>query len=164
MAKKLGWEGLILRESTGPGSQVKFTFNGKASRAGAWKLKFNKVDDYFIYEMQFGNSGRLKGLPSKFHLGKYDKSNNIVDCGWCGSGKIATGELPSLLKELGMDPFGPGKDFKVPYKTKLLTIEVKFASKQLDTNSLEFPVFLRTRPDKSPNECLIEDEPTYFEE
>ena len=153
LAKNLKWEGYILRKLTGPASHIKFTFNGKASRAGAWKLKFFKEDDFFIYETQLGDSGRLAGLPSKFHLGKYDEDGNTVDCGWCGTGKLMTEELQPLSINLGLSHLNHIP--KTPITTTRVVAEIKYSSEQLETNSLEHPVFMRVRHDKLDSECLI---------
>ena len=160
IAKNNKWEGLVLRNPQGEKSYIEYTTNGKPYRRGAYKLKFQLVDDYFIYETQIGNAGRLKGLVSKFHLGKFDNKWNVIDCGWCGPGKILTAELPDLAKVLGINPSKYEPEIAIP--TNYCTIEVKFAAKQPTSNALEHPVFLRTRPDKKSEECLIEDECNYL--
>ena len=157
-----GWEGFILRNLTGDDSKVKVTMNGKPKRAGAWKFKFQHTDDYVVTHIQVGNGGRLKGKLAQFKLAKYDDSANLVDICWAGPGTLTTEELDALAEELF-----PGKDLttwepKVPVEVDHFCVEVKFSKKQPETNALEHPVLMATRPDKPLKECLLSDVPEMY--
>jgi len=163
-ALKEGWEGFVLRHLTGESSHVEFTLDGKAYRRGAWKLKFLWTEDYFIYEFMTSNAGKFRGLPARFHLGKVDAFGARIDCGWCGPGKLGIDGLKQMGDKLGWKEVG-----KLPYKKAFpvdppLTVEVKYRSRQPESNALEHPVILETREDKPWTECLISDEPTLFDE
>ncbi|MGD9697588.1 hypothetical protein [Acinetobacter sp.] len=150
-----GWEGFILRKLRGKESHVEYTMNGKPYRKGAWKFKFEWTEDYFIYEAKTGDSGRLKGKLAQFHLGKYDGAGKVIDCGWAGPGNIPTDELDDLAKLLEVDQ--DDMIARQAYPTTYLTVEVKYQSKQVDSNALEFPVIREIRLDKPPRNCLIDD-------
>jgi len=156
-AADVGWEGWILRKLTGPESTIEYTMNGKPYRRGAWKFKYEYTDDYIIWEAALGDAGRLKGKLAKFHLGKYDDDGTLISCGWAGPGNIPTEELDDLATKLGVDTTKmlPGN----VVMTEVITVEVKFQSKQPGSNALEFPVIRELRPDKEPKECLLEDKP-----
>jgi len=155
-AKDFDWEGLILRKLRGPLSTVEYTMNGKPSRKGAWKLVFTKTSDFFITEIRIGTSGRLKGLPAKFHLYQYNTEKEIIDCGWAGPGKVKTEDLIELQNEWGLSEAEPGKVHSIPAALTPI-VEIVFRNRQLDTDSLEFPVIQRFRNDKPVKECLMED-------
>lgn len=162
MALEQDWEGFILRHLTGELSYIEYTMNGKAYRKGAWKLKFLWTEDFFVYEFMTSNAGKLKGLPARFHLGKVDPFGEIVDCGWAGPGKLGITNLEELGPKLGWSNIE-----KLPYKrafpvTAPLTVEIKYRSRQPESNALEHPVILETREDKLWTECLIGDEPALF--
>lgn len=162
MALEQGWEGFVLRHLTGPTSHIEYTMNGKAYRRGAWKLKFQWTQDYFVYEFMTSNAGKLKGLPARFHLGKVDLFGEIIDCGWCGPGKLGIAGLEELGPKLGWSNIE-----KLPYKRAFpvndpLTVEIKYRSRQPESNALEHPVILEIRQDKPWAECLISDDPKLF--
>ncbi len=162
MALEQDWEGFVLRHLTGPTSHIEFTLNGKAYRKGAWKLKFQWTEDFYIFEFMTSNAGKLKGLPARFHLGKLDAFGERVDCGWCGPGTLGMDGVRVMAKKLGWSSVE-----KLPYKTAFpvdnpLTVEIKYRARQPDSNALEHPVILETREDKPWKECLISDDPELF--
>jgi ATP-dependent DNA ligase len=163
MALEQGWEGFVLRHLTGESSYIEYTMNGKAYRKGSWKLKFQWTEDFYIFEFMTSNAGKLKGLPARFHLGKLDAFGERVECGWCGPGTLGMDGVKVMAKKLGWSSVE-----KLPYKTAFpvsnpLTVEIKYRSRQPDSNALEHPVILETREDKPWKECLISDEPVLFE-
>jgi hypothetical protein len=108
------------------------------------------------------NAGKLKGLPARFHLGKVDLFGEIIDCGWCGPGKLGIAGLEELGPKLGWSNIE-----KLPYKRAFpvndpLTVEIKYRSRQPESNALEHPVILEIRQDKPWAECLISDDPKLF--
>ncbi len=162
MALEQNWEGFVLRHLTGPTSHIEYTMNGKAYRKGAWKLKFQWTQDFFIYEFMTSNAGKLKGLPARFHLGKLDAFGEKIDCGWCGPGTLGMDGVRVMAKMLGWSSVEI-----LPYKSAFpvdspLTVEIKYRARQPDSNALEHPVILETREDKPWKECLISDEPELF--
>ena len=161
-AVESGWEGFVLRNLTGDSSHIEYTMNHKPYRRGAWKFKFMWTEDYFIYEFMTSAAGKYLGLPARFHLGKVDLFGNIIDCGWCGPGKLGI----QGLKEIGV-LLGWANIDKLQYSTAYrvsppLTVEMKYRARQPETNSLEHPVILETRQDKPWTECLIGDEPQLY--
>jgi len=160
-AYEAGWEGFVLRVLTGPNSYVAFSMNGKPKRRGAWKFKFELTDDYVVYEIEKGTSGRLKGRIARFHLGKYDDAGQLVEACWAGPGTLTTEELDNLAARLFQDAtfndIGSDPVIVVPF-----AVEVKFSAKQPGTNALEHPVLMEERPDKPLAECLLSDVPQLF--
>jgi len=148
------WEGFILREAESSKSHIEYTLNGKPYRRGAYKLKFEFEDDYFIYETQIGESGRLKGKVARFHLGQYDSKGNIIDICWAGPGNIKTEDMDNMASMLNVKP----SEMKVgkQYLTTKLVALVKYQSKQIGSNALEFPVIKYIRNDKKAKDCLYD--------
>jgi ATP-dependent DNA ligase len=141
-AKKEKWEGWVLRVRGD--SAVTYTVNGKADRAGAYKLKFMKEGDFVVTEVELGEAGRHAKVYAKFHLGQY-QDGEMVDCGWAGPGILTHEELEQYTKEIDT------KKLKLPF-----VVEVEFRDWQEDSTKLEHPVIQRIRFDKSPDECEFE--------
>jgi ATP-dependent DNA ligase len=120
---------------------VTYTLNGKADRAGAYKFKFMKEDDFVVTEVALGESGKHAVVYAKFHLAQYDKKGNLVDCGWAGPGTLTMEQLTQYTKEIKS-----GK-LELPF-----VVEVEFRD-WTSSAKLEHPVIQRVRFDKSPNEC-----------
>ena len=149
-AEAKGWEGLILRKLVGPESHIEYTLNGKPYRRGAWKYVFNKNDDFVVYEYMLGDSGRIKDLPARFHLGQYDDDGNIVEICWAGPGKFTTEALEELAQTLPH-----AAEYKVATPCDHFVVEVEYKQKQIGSNALKMPVIQRLRFDKPKEECIF---------
>jgi len=136
------WEGFILRKKDG---LLEYTMNGKAKRSGSWKWKFEETDD-FIVRMAEKGKGKNAKYFARFNLIQYNKKGYIIDCGYCGPGKLKVAELEELYKERS-DANG---DYKI---MPFLVVEVLYRTRTKD-GKLEFPVLQRIRDDKKPEECI----------
>lgn len=142
--KEKGWEGFVLR-LPGEASQVGYTLNGKASKMGAYKLKFLSEDDFVVVRVDKGKAGKHAGFYAQFHLAQYMKNWNLTEFGKCGPGKLSHDELKDLTERIDSDRL------KIPF-----VIEIEYASRQGDSGKLEFPQFVRVRDDKTPEECITD--------
>lgn len=158
-ALKSGWEGFILRDKFSSKSTIEYTLNGKPYRRGAYKFKFEYEDDYVVTSVEYGRSGRLKGLPAKFELSKFDDKGELVVCTMAGPGNISTEQMEAFTEALQIDEKGDPGEVHIPLWT---VVAVKFQSKQHESNALEFPVILDWRIDKPIAECLLSDIPKLY--
>jgi hypothetical protein len=155
-AKAAGWEGFVLRYKTGDLSKVEYTLNGKPRRCGAYKYVFTFLDDFIIDKTTVGEKGRLLGLPSKFHLSQYDQNEDLVDCGWCGPGKLTTNDLKELVETLELEDLNDKIGDTIDITQ--MSVAIEHRGRQEDTNSLQFPVLTELRPDKPTEECILEND------
>lgn len=143
--KEFGWEGFVLRKADG---KIAYTMNGKAKRTGSWKWKYNCVDDFIVVSAEYGK-GKHDKYFAKFRLAQYDRDGNLVDCGYCGPGKLIVAELEELHRNRKTSEGIYNVD---PY----MVIEVLFRARASGGIKLEFPVFQRIRDDKKPEECIYD--------
>jgi ATP-dependent DNA ligase len=135
--KKKSWEGLVLRLDGE--SQITYTLNGKADRAGAYKFKFMKEGDFIVTAVDYGK-GKFEDVYAVFSLSQI-KDGEQIDCGNAGPGTL-TYEYTSEINS--------GK-MPIPF-----VVEVEFRDWQEDSFKLEHPVIQRVRWDKTPEECIYE--------
>lgn len=138
-----GWEGFILRVP-GEKSHISYTMDGEAHRAGSWKYKFLKTDDYFVTEWIKGKSGKHAAFYAKFGVAQYAEDGSIVDRGYVGPGKLTHEELAQLTKDIDS-----GK------VTKGFVVEAEYQEIQ-DSGKLQFGIIQRIRTDKTAKECIAE--------
>lgn len=144
-AKEEGWEGFILRVP-GEKSHITYTTNGKADRAGCYKYKFLKSDDFIVTEVERGKAGRHAEVYARFKLSQFDTNRREVDCGWAGPGTLSQEQLEQYTKEID------NKKLKLPF-----VVEVEFRERQEESAKLEHPVIQRIRFDKPRDECIYTD-------
>ncbi len=139
--KKLGWEGFILRDPTGT---IAYTMNGKAKRTGSWKWKYEETDDFIVVDAVYGK-GKHDKYFARFKLAQYDKDGVLIDCGYCGPGRLKVTELQEIYNDREEN-----KKYRVkPY----MVVEVVYRVRTKD-DKLEFPVLQRIRDDKKFTECI----------
>jgi len=142
-AERDGWEGFILRVP-GEKSHIGYTMDGEAHRAGSWKYKFLKTDDYFVTEWIKGKSGKHAAFYAKFGVAQYDTDGNIIDRGYVGPGKLTHDELAQLTTDI--DAGKVKKNF---------VVEAEYQEIQ-DSGKLQFGIIQRIRTDKTAEECVAE--------
>ena len=142
-ARALNWEGFILRNDKD--SQIRYSLNGKADRAGSWKYVFVKEDDFIVTHAEKGKAGKQTGMYAQFFISQYLQDGTLLDSGKCGPGKLDHGRLAELTKEIDSG------ELTFPF-----TIEVEFRGRQPDSGKLEFPQFVEVRYDKKPEECITD--------
>ena len=131
-------------------------------RSPDWiKVKFDRTGDYVIGGWRAGArklGGLLVGLPGPD--GRLRFRGRVGG----GIGAAAEAELLSVLAPLATSssPFGPGEvpreDARGAHWVRPdLVVEVRYGNRTPD-GRLRFPRFLRLRPDKSPAECVEEDD------
>lgn len=142
-AEKANWEGFILRVP-GDKSHISYTMDGTAHRAGSYKYKFLKTDDYFVTEWIKGKSGKHANFYAKFRVAQYSDTGDVLDRGYVGPGKLTHDELKQLTKDLD--------DGKIK---KNFVVEAEYQDIQ-DSGKLQFGIIQRLRPDKTAKECIAE--------
>jgi ATP-dependent DNA ligase len=140
--KKKGYEGFILRKKDG---KITYTMNGKAKRYGSWKWKYEETDDFIVLDAEYGK-GKHSKYFARFKLGQYDSNGEIIECGYCGTGKLTVPILEALHKERKASD---GSYISEP----LQVVEVLFRVRTRE-GKLEFPVLQRLRDDKKSEECI----------
>jgi ATP-dependent DNA ligase len=143
-AEEENWEGFVLRVP-GEKSYISYTMDGEAHRAGSYKYKFLKTDDFFVTEWLKGKSGKHANFYAKFAVAQYDSKGTIIDRGYVGPGKLTHDELAQLTKDLNS-----GK------VKKNFVIEAEYQDIQ-DSGKLQFGIIQRLRPDKIHTECVVEE-------
>lgn len=142
-ARESQWEGFILRNDT-LGSQVHYSLNGKADRAGSFKYIFQKNDDFVVTSAKHGKSGRHANYYAQFFIAQY-VDDQLIDFGQCGPGILDDGELKTLKERIDSG------ELKFPF-----AVEIEFRDRHSDTGKLMFPVLQRLREDKRIEECIFE--------
>jgi ATP-dependent DNA ligase len=143
-AKKENWEGFVLRVP-GEKSHISYTMDGEAHRAGSYKFKFVKTEDYFVTEWIKGKSGKHAKFYAKFGVAQYSNTGKIIDRGYVGPGVLTHDELKDLTVKL--DDGTTKKNF---------VVEVTYQGIQ-DSGKLQFGIIQRLRPDKAAKECVSEE-------
>lgn len=142
-AREAGWEGLILRNDAD--SQIHYSLNGKADKAGSYKYVFVKEDDFIVMGAEKGKAGKQAGLYAQFFLGQYLEDGTLIDSGKCGPGKLKHDRLAELTKEID------NSKLEFPF-----AIQVEYRGRQSDSGKLTFPQFCEVRYDKKPEECITD--------
>ena len=153
-ALKLGFEGVIAKEIESP------YLPGK--RSSYWlKVKKTKTLDLVICGFTTGGGERNK-LFGSLVLGAFDRRGNLKHVAQVGTG-FSQRDLKFLLSALeplkqSESPFGEEVKArgKIKWVKPKLVCEVKF-TEFTPSGSLRSPVFIRLRPDRLPEECLIEE-------
>jgi len=143
-AKTLGWEGFVLRNDT-LGSKIHYTVNGKADKAGSFKLVFTEEDDFIVTGAVKGKAGKQTGLYAQFNLAQILNDGTQLDCGNCGPGKLKHTRLKELTEEIDAGTL------RFPF-----TVQVEFRSQQPDSGKLYLPQLCEVRYDKKPEECITD--------
>lgn len=145
------WEGFILRNDT-LGSQIKYSLNGKADRAGAFKyLSIGPEaelphDDFVVTQANPGKSGRHAKYYAQFELAQYH-NGELTNFGNCGPGIFKDEELINLKERIDSG------ELSLPF-----VVEVEYRDREPDSGKLKFPILQRLREDKRVEECIYSEE------
>ena len=142
-AKAQDWEGFVLRQP-GKSSHISYSMDGEAHRAGSYKYKFLRTDDFFVTDWIKGISGKHAKFYAKFRVAQYDESGKIIDRGYVGPGTLTHEELEQLTVDL--DSGKVQKNF---------VVEAEYQAIQ-DSGKLQFGIIQRIRTDKVHTECVAE--------
>jgi ATP-dependent DNA ligase len=143
-AKAQDWEGFILRNDE-LGSQIHYTLNGKADKAGSFKYVFTHEDDFIVTGAVKGKAGKQTGLYAQFNLAQILSDGTMLDCGNCGPGKLKHDRLAELTQEIDSG------QLNFPF-----TVQIEFRDQQPDSGKLTFPQLCEVRYDKKPEECTTD--------
>lgn len=142
-AKEAKWEGFILRNDSN--SEIRYSLNGKADKAGSYKYIFTKEDDFIVTGAEKGKAGKQTGLYAQFSIAQYLEDGTLLDSGNCGPGKLSHPRLAELTQEIDSG------ELQFPF-----TIQVEYRDRQPDSGKLTFPQFVEVRYDKKPAECITD--------
>jgi ATP-dependent DNA ligase len=145
-AKEKKWEGFVLR-TKGEKSHIRFTLNGKADRAGSYKYKFLKTDEFVIVRGEKGMSGWQSEVYATFYIGQY-YNGKLTEFGKCGLGTTSQEDAVAITKDIDSGRLKFGE----------MVVEIEFQDRQEDSGKLQFPQIQRVRYDKTAAECTCEDE------
>ena len=148
-AEKLGLEGFVLADGDATYADKLYNFRGKTDRPKTFcKIKPVYEDDFIAYwdpEAGDGTYGRGKaeGLLGSVALYQLDKDDELVYICDCGGG------FNDAFREEARK-----EDF--PLVMEVMYESRTYTSKGSDTNALQFPRMVRTRHDKTIEECINE--------
>lgn len=155
-AKENQWEGFVVVDPDGVYGDKGYNFKGKPDRPGLFcgKLKPEwEIDAVAMWNPANGmgevsTKGRysVDGRPGikSVSLFQYDKHGQLVFLCNCSSG------MTEAMKQTLADPAMWPRVWEVAYSGR------RYMSDGDDTNALDFPRFVRERPDKQANECIDE--------
>lgn len=153
-AKKNEWEGFVVVDPDGVYGDKAYNFKGKPDRPGQscaklkpeWEADFVALWDPSRGFGETSTKGRYAtaGVPGikSVALYQYDKKGNMVFISNCASGM--TEEMKQTLAKAELWP----RVWEVAYRGR------RYMSDGDETNALDFPSFVRERPDKLPGECV----------
>jgi predicted DNA-binding WGR domain protein len=153
LAKTFGWEGWVVVDGDSKYEDKSHSFHGKAERPKfVCKLKPKMEADFIVrWDPDNGIGARGKGKKSVgvgavvAYLWDPDKGEEVEIC-----------EIGGGLTDEDVKRFADPKLYPMCW-------QVEFDS-WTPKGALRFPVFLRERDDKTPEECLISQRPTAEEE
>ncbi len=156
------WEGFVITDGNCiPGDKF-YSFDGEAKRPnGHHKLKVTKTEDVVVFAVSEG-SGKRMGLVGAIFVKQINPdTGEFFNCGKIGSGfsDETTEEMTKLCKEKGILFLKKDTEaLKIDLQDKNhdIVVEMEYSERQEDTNKFKFPVFLRIRNDKGPQECTAE--------
>lgn len=151
----LGLEGIMAKEKSS------LYLPGK--RSPSWlKVKRVRESEFVVGGYTFG--GTRKEMFSGLLLGMYDDREQLVYTGSVGTGftQSEAKQIYEVLQELHTPecPFTAAPDLKrfIYWCHPLLVCQVEYGEFTVD-GKLRYPVYLRTRVDKDPKECVLSDAP-----
>lgn len=161
MAKMHNWEGFVAVDRNAVPGDKFYSFDGDAKRPnGSWKLKPVWTEEVAVIAGSVGSGKRLDGIGAVHVAQKLPDSKK-----WAYLGKVGSGFTEDDLKQI-TDIF-IDKDIPIFEKDKEVdtldldncnkfTIEIEYSERQPGTNKFRFPVYMRIRNDKAPEECFAQ--------
>lgn len=149
-AKAAGWEGFVVVDPLGIYGDKGYNFKGKPDRPGAFcgKLKPAFENDFVVLwdpskgHGEVSSKGRYAGGIKSVALYQYNTEGKLVFVSNCASG------MTEEMKRYWARPELYPAVWEIQYTSR------RFMSQGDDTNALDFPRFVRVRPDKQPTECV----------
>jgi ATP-dependent DNA ligase len=158
-AKTSGWEGFVLVDTTSVPGEKLFSFDGEAKRPkGHYKLKPVYEEDVVIYAGVTGSGKRLGCIGSVLVKQRHPETKEWIRCGKVGSG--FTDEdiviIGNLLSKANLPIYDKEKDDNKELDDNGIVAMIECGERQPGSQKFRFPVFIRTRTDKLPEECFIQ--------
>jgi ATP-dependent DNA ligase len=158
-AKTNGWEGWVVVDTTSvPGDKL-FSFDGDAKRPkGHYKLKPVYEEDVVIYAGVSGSGKRLGTIGSVLVKQRHPETKQWVKCGKVGSGftEAHLKDLENEFTKFGLPIYDSEKLDKQDPDDRGIVAMIECGERQPGSQKFRFPVFVRTRTDKTPEECFIQ--------
>lgn len=163
-AKEHGYEGFVVVDGAAiPGDKF-YSFDGSNSRRpkGTYKLKPIYEDDVCIFAASPGSGKRLNGIGAIHVKQIHPETKEWFYCGKVGSGFTddSLAEMELLFKKMGLPILEKDKDIeKLDLSESTydsIVAQIEYSERQPGTNKFRFPVYLRTRDDKAPLECIAQ--------
>lgn len=162
-AKDNGWEGFVVTDAESVPGDKFYSFDGDAKRPkGHHKLKPIYEDDVCIFAGSAGSGKRLDGIGAVHVKQKHPETKEWFYCGKVGSGFTdeSLAELEALFKKHKLPIVEKDKEVeKIDLSEKTYTslvAMIEYGERQAGTQKFRFPVFVRVRDDKAPEECVAQ--------
>lgn len=158
-AKEHGWEGFVCVDKLSVPGEKFFSFDGDAKRPkGHHKLKPVYEEDVVIYAGVTGTGKRLNGLGSVLVKQRHPETGQWIRCGKVGSGfsDEALVEILKLMEKNNLPLLDDEKKDKEELDNSGIVAMIECGERQPKTQKFRFPVFVRVRFDKTPDECYIQ--------
>lgn len=158
-AKKEGWEGFVIVDTSSVPGDKFFSFDGDAKRPkGHHKLKPIYEEDVVIYAGVKGSGKRLDTVGSVLVKQIHPDTGEWFRCGKVGSGftdeDIA--QIEKKLKDNNLPIYDKDKQDNKDLDDSGIVAMIEYSERQPGTNKFRFPVFMRTRIDKTIKECTAQ--------
>ena len=158
-AKSRGWEGFVVTDGSATPGDKFYNFSGKPKRPlGSHKLKPEWTEDCVVFAWSEGSGKRLGKAGSLWVKQINPETGQFENYGKVGSG-LTEQDVEYFTDKVSELDLPVVKNDKQASSLNLedcvnLVVEIKFSERQEGTNKFRFPVFLRERIDKKPEECI----------
>lgn len=164
-AKDNGWEGFVVTDGAAVPGEKFYAFDGDSKRPkGHHKLKPLYEDDVVVYAGAWGSGKYLGKIGAAFMKQRYPDGHPQAG-EWFNCGKVGSGfddesrmELEALCKKHNVPIVEKDKEAEkldINNEDGIVSM-IEYGERQPGTQKFRFPVFVRTRFDKTAKECVAQ--------